>query len=225
MDGLALCRLLQLASPGLPVGAFSYSQGLEYAVEAGWVHDKTSAEHWITDVLEQAVARHEAPLLAHLLAAWQAADMTAVLRLNAEFLASRDTAELRAETVQMGYSLRQLIPELTSAPAMEATLDACGEPAFPTVWAALANLWALPAAGALHAYLWSWAENQVLAAIKAVPLGQAAGQRLLFALGQRIPALAATAVTLAEEEWNSLLPGLALASARHETQYSRLFRS
>ena len=78
---------------------------------------------------------------------------------------------------------------------------------------------------ALTAYVWSWLENQVLAAIKLVPLGQVAGQRLLLALGARIPRVVAIAMTLDDADLSTFAPGLCLASARHETQYSRLFRS
>jgi urease accessory protein len=219
--GIGLARLLQLASPALPVGAYSYSQGLEAAVEAGIVRDAESAERWISDVLEFSIARMEAPVLLRLCDAWRAGDAAAANGWNALFLASRESAELRAETAQMGYSLARLIGELGTdgrPPAWE-------EVSFPAAFACAVVLWNIDAHDALIAYLWAWCENQVMAAIKAVPLGQTAGQRILLALGECIPAIAAAAGTLDDESLGNYAPGLALLSARHETQYSRLFRS
>lgn len=225
---LPLIRLLQLASPALPVGAYTYSQGLEWAVEAGAVRDEAGAARWIGDLLGWNLARFEAPLLAQLMRAWDAGEDTQVAALNADFLAARETEELRAETVQMGYSLVRLLADLdafASLPGWRERLRALDEPAFPTAWAAAAAAWAIPVDLAVPAYLWAWLENQVMAAVKAVPLGQSAGQRLLATLGARIPAFAAEAAGLPAERWSNFTPGLALASSRHETQYTRLFRS
>ncbi|HRE16067.1 MAG TPA: urease accessory protein UreF [Rhodocyclaceae bacterium] len=227
MSALALARLLQLASPALPVGAYTYSQGLEWAVECGDVRDEASAGAWIVDLLRHAIGRFEAPLVAALMRAWADGNTEEVTRLNAEFLASRESAELRAETVQMGFSLRRLIADLRdeALTPVASTLQPLPEVAFPTAWAGIAQAWGIPVADAVQAYLWSWAENQVMAALKAVPLGQAAGQRLLAALGAQLPALAEQALNLPEAAWANLTPAFAIASARHETQYSRLFRS
>src|SRR5258706_1186932 len=172
-----LARLLQLASPSLPVGAYSYSQGLEAAIEAGIVRDAASAERWVADVLACSLACMEAPVLLRLAAAWRAGDAAAAARWNALFLAARETAELRAETAQMGYSLARLLPELWLG---EVPLE---EPSFPAAFAFAVAAWKIDAHEALVAYLWSWTENQVLAAVKALPLGQTDGQRLLVALG------------------------------------------
>ncbi|KAB2923441.1 MAG: urease accessory protein UreF [Dechloromonas sp.] len=224
---LQLARLLQLASPALPVGAYTYSQGLEWAVESAVITNEISAGRWIADLLRHAVGRYEAPLLAALMAAWHADQTAEISRLNSEFLASRESAELRAETAQMGFSLNRLIgdlrsPELTGVSKTLATLD---EIAFPTAWSGIASTWDIPPEAALTAYLWSWAENQVMAALKAVPLGQASGQRLLAELGGVIPEVALAAGHLPEQEWSNFTPAFAIACARHETQYSRLFRS
>lgn len=209
-----LAKLLQLASPALPVGAYSYSGGLEAAVEAGAVRDAASAQAWIGDVLEHSVARMEAPVLLRLCAG--GADAA---RWNELFLASREAAELRAESVQMGYSLNRLLPELGIEPL------ALAEPSFPAVFAHAARAWGIEPRAALVAYLWAWLENQVMAALKAVPLGQTEGQKILLALGARLDAIAAAAAGLEDEELGNFTPGLALLSAKHETQYSRLFRS
>jgi urease accessory protein len=201
---IKLARLLQLASPTLPVGAYSYSQGLEAAVEAGVVHDAASAERWIGDVLELSVGAMEAPLL------WR---MLNGEDCNELFLASRETAELRAETLQMGASLAKLLEDLDLG-------EVAG--AFPAVFAHAARKWDIAPGDALVAYLWSWLENQVMAALKAVPLGQTDGQRILLSLGNRIESLADEAKGMHP---SNLAPGLAFLSSRHETQYSRLFRS
>ncbi len=207
---MSLARLLQLASPTLPVGAYSYSGGLEAAIESGAVTDAASAERWIGDVLEFSMARMEAPLLLRMMQGpgW-----------NEVFLASRETAELRAETVQMGYSLNRLLPGLGVEP-----LD-IEEPSFPAAFAQAARAWRIEPRQALVAYVWAWAENLVMAAVKAVPLGQTDGQKMLLALGGRIEELVDAAMQMKDDEIGSFAPGLAMLSSRHETQYSRLFRS
>jgi urease accessory protein len=211
---MSLARLLQLASPTLPVGAYSYSQGLEAAIEAGIVTDAASAERWIGDVLQYSVASLEAPLLYRMMSEPESAPA-----LNAFFLATRETAELRAETAQMGHSLESLLLDLGKH---KLEIE---EIAFPTAFASAAVYWKLEPREALVAYLWAWLENQVMAAVKAVPLGQTAGQKMLLSLGARLEAAAGEAMSMREEQWSNFTPGLALLSSRHETQYSRLFRS
>jgi len=226
MSGLRLSRLLQLASPSLPVGAYSYSQGLEAAIEAGIVRDAASAQQWIADVLELSVASMEAPVLLRLIQAWAQADIAAVEHWNALFLGSRETAELRAETVQMGYSLTRLLQEIDADDAAAfAPLQGLDEPAFPAAFACATAHWCIEPQAALVAYLWSWSENQVMAAIKAVPLGQTAGQQMLLALGTRLEPIAQAAATRTDNELGNFAPGLAMLSSHHETQYSRIFRS
>lgn len=206
---MSLVRLLQLASPTLPVGAYSYSQGLEAAIEAGIVFDSSSAESWIGDVLEFSVVRMEAQVLRA-----QIAEPTQ--ERNDLFVATRETAELRAETLQMGQALARLLTEL----GVEVLID---NPAYPTAYALTVRHWRIEPREAVLAYLWAWLENQVMAAVKAVPLGQTAGQKILLALGGRLEELAQ--LELQEASWANFAPGLAVLSARHETQYSRLFRS
>lgn len=224
---IAALRLLQLVSPTLPVGAYTYSQGLEWAVESRRVHDEASAGAWIGDLLTYAIGRFEAPLVGKLMRAWQAGERNEVFRLNGEFLASREALELRSESLQMGFSLKRLLADLgdPALAALRQTLADLPETAFPTAWSGVAAAWAIDAHEAVAGYLWSWAENQVMAALKSVPLGQAAGQRLLAQLGERIPGVAERALLLPEDEWSNLAPAFAISSARHETQYSRLFRS
>ena len=223
---LALSRLLQLASPMLPVGAYSYSQGLEWAIECGDVTDKTSAEAWIGAVLTMYQGQFELPLLHRLMLAWAAGDQSAVHEWDAIYQAGRDTAEAHAESRQMGYSLVRLLSELDSLPAeWLARLQAMPTPAFITVYAGIADQWQIAPEQALHAYAWSWLENQASAAMKAVPLGQVAGQKILLELGGRLPALVASAMGLPDEDISNFYPGLSIAGCRHETQYTRLFRS
>ena len=224
---LQLARLLQLASPALPVGAYTYSQGLEWAVESGIIRDETTAGRWIGDLLDHGIGRFEAPLVAALMAAWTTGDLAEVDCLNAEFLASRESAELQAETAQMGFSLRRLLRDLRddNLAVLAQTVEAIPEVAFPTVWAGIAAAWRIDPDAALTAYLWSWAENQVMAALKAVPLGQAAGQRSLARLAAKIPPVVVDATKRPKNGWSNFTPGFAIACACHETQYSRLFRS
>lgn len=226
-SALQLARLLQLASPALPVGAYTYSQGLEWAVESGVIRDEVSAGRWIADLMQHGIGCYEAPLVAALMEAWSSHDITEIACLNAEFLASRESGELRAETAQMGFSMRRLLRDLRDdklAP-VASMVETMPEVAFPTVWAGIAATWQIETEAAVTAYLWSWAENQVMAALKAVPLGQAAGQRLLAKLGRQIPDAAVNAKNRPKTKWSNFTPAFAITCARHETQYSRLFRS
>jgi len=225
-EALALVRLLQLASPTLPIGAYSYSQGLEWVIANGTVCDATSAERWIGDLLEHVIARGEAAVAWRLLSAAQDAEWTIYGQWNAWLRASRETAELRAETEQMGGSLIKLALdlELLDGSAREA-LTAFDPITLPGAYALSARGLGIATEPALIGYVWAWLENQIMASMKAVPLGQVAGQRLLHGLGARIPAVISTARSVSDDDVCSFAPGLALASAKHETQYTRLFRS
>jgi urease accessory protein len=224
IEPLALSRLLQLASPMLPVGAYSYSGGFEAAIESGMVHDADSARIWIEDVLDLYLARFELPILYRLYRAW--ADDGAVEGWNARFRAGRDTSEGRAETIQMGGSLALLLRDLGGFPKDGlARLQAMAPVTFPLAYAFASAHWAIPAEAMLHAYAWSWVENQVGVAMKAVPIGQVAGQRILAVVSAGIPAIVESAIDYPDSAISNFAPGLTLASCRHETQYSRLFRS
>jgi urease accessory protein len=203
---MSLARLLQLASPVLPVGAYSYSQGLEAAIEAGIVKDAATAQAWIADVLELSVIPMEAQVLRAQIAG-------PTQERNDFFVATRESAELRAETLQMGSALSKLLGDF----GMHVEIE---NPAYPSAFAAAVRHWGIGEDDAVLAYLWSWLENQVMAAVKAVPLGQTAGQKILLALGGRLQA-----PRLEEAAWSNFTPGLAALSTRHEAQYSRLFRS
>ena len=226
MQASALLHLLQFASPALPIGAYSYSQGLEAALESGAVRDAASARHWIAEHLAGVVARWEAPLCWRLMQAFEQQDFDSVRRWSERFIASRDTAEFRAETIQMGYSLTKLLGELGVADGPLMTmLQSEPEVALPTAYACAVAALRIPREEALLAMLFAWAENQVLVCVKSVPLGQVAGQRLLLSLRPELEAAAATAQTLQDDEMGNWTPGLSLLSMRHEVQYSRLYRS
>jgi urease accessory protein len=223
---LVLVRLLHLASPALPIGAYSYSQGLESAVAHGDVRDAATAAAWIGDMLEFVVAPGEAAVLWRLLDALRHEHWHRAVEWNDWFRASRETAELRAETEQMGGSLVRLTIDLDLLDsAARAAVSMMAPVMLPAAFALAARAFGISPNEALIAYIWSWLENQVLAAMKTIPLGQVAGQRMLMSLGARIPELVTRVRSLADEDMSTFAPGLAIASSRHETQYSRLFRS
>jgi urease accessory protein len=221
-----LTALLHLASPALPIGAFSYSQGLEAAIEAHFITDADSACTWIKSGLSNVLAHGELPFLAHQIERWRAHDAAALSEGNREFLASRESAELRRETEQMGWSLRQLCASLEWGDAeRRATLASMTPVAQPTAFAFAAFAHDAATDAALAAYAFSWVENQAAAALKAVPLGQLAGQRIIVALREPIDEAVKTALATSPDDINTFAPQLGVLSARHESQYSRLFRS
>jgi urease accessory protein len=226
LDSTALSRLLQLASPMLPVGAYSYSQGLEWSIEEGTVHDAVSAQKWIGDVLEYSLCSFELPVLWRLCQAWQAENYAQIRHWNEVLCAGRETSESYAETLQMGYSLCRLLKSLDEgSPFHSEPFQKLSPLSFPVTYACAVAIWKIPVAAAVQAYAWSWLENQVNVAMKIIPLGQTDGQRMLFSIGERLPSLLDTVRSLHDDEISNFAPGLALAGCRHETQYSRLFRS
>jgi urease accessory protein len=219
----AILAALHLASPALPVGGFAYSQGLEQAIEDRWVTDMQSAYVWIRDGLVLNMARQELPWW---LACYQAAadqDWVRVLQINEHLHALRETGEFRLESVQMGHSMAKLFAQWPQGQSLVALTELVW--VYPSAYAALAAVSGVTQDLALSAYLWSWVENQVLAAVKSVPLGQIEGQTLLHRLKGDIVTAIGVAQGTAPEVAGSAAFGLAITSARHETQYSRLFRS
>ncbi|BBP74471.1 urease accessory protein UreF [Pseudomonas gingeri NCPPB 3146 = LMG 5327] len=218
--------LLRLASPQLPIGGYSYSQGLEMAVEQARVTDPASARRWISDQLLLNLARFEAPLLlAHCNAA-AAADWATLRQLGEEHRASRETRELYQESRQMGYSLQQLLnglPELDDA--ARAFLAGQAEPHLALGWALAARAWRISPQDALAAWLWSWLENQLAVLMKTLPLGQQAAQRLTSELLPLLQQAQQSATAQDPRQIGSAAFGLSLACMAHERQYSRLFRS
>ncbi|MEN7531323.1 urease accessory protein UreF [Cupriavidus sp. DL-D2] len=224
-----LISLLHLASPALPIGGFSYSQGLEAAIDCGLVKDADSAANWIHDNLTHVQAQCEAPIWLLLHRAWASNDYASVARWNDWFHASRETSELRLETEQMGWSLAKLVAQMEwgDAPMREA-LNSMSPLCLPTAFTAACVALAIDERDGLGAYAFNWAENQVAAAIKAVPLGQVAGQRMLRGLHAAVLDAVDEAQRRTDAQppqLSTFSPMLGLLSARHETQYSRLFRS
>jgi urease accessory protein len=222
----ALLQLLWLASPALPVGGFSYSEGLEAAIEAGSVHDEASAQRWLLDQLHLGLGRSELPLLAQAIAAWAAHDDARIAALNEWALATRETSELRRQCEQMGRSMRDWLRQRTPDDARLPTLARLAPaPAWPIAFALAAAQSGADARDALLAFGFGWAENMVQAALKAMSLGQSGGQRILGALSAALPAVVDAALALPDQDRQAFTPMLAILSAQHETQYSRLFRS
>lgn len=220
---LALLRLMQLVSPGLPIGMYSYSQGLERAVHDGWINSADQAGDWLRGLLHNALGRVDAPILSRLYDAWMKQADDGIEYWNQTLSACRETGELRAEDRQTGQALARLLADLglSEAKAWQRRPDAT----LATLFSLAATRWQIGKAEAISGYLWSWLENQVLCAVKLVPLGQVAGQRLLQDLAGDLPVLTEQALALSDENIGGSCFGLALASSRHEMQYSRLFRS
>jgi urease accessory protein len=223
LPAAALLRLLQLVSPALPIGGYNFSQGLEYAIHAEWVRDEKSALAWISGLMHSSLGTLDVPVLERLHQAWSIADVGAVTRWSRFLIASRETSELRAEDRHLGRSLAKVLSEAGIAEAREWMTRA--DATFATLFTLGCTRWAVGKAECTWGYLWTWAENQTLAAVKAVPLGQSAGQRMLDALISQIPAVAENASSLTDEQIGTAAPMHFIASAAHETQYTRLFRS
>ena len=221
----ALMMLMQLASPALPVGGFSYSEGLEAAVEHGLVHDEASAQTWLIDQLLLVQARSDLAVLAQAMAAWAQPDVPRLQQLNDWLLQTRETHEMRLQTEQMGRSLVDWLRNQAQADAARLAICAALPPTWPLAFALALHTHQAPVRDGLLASAFGWAENMVQAALKSVPLGQRSGQRILAALSAAIPEAVSHAMGLRDDSRQAFAPRLAILSARHETQYSRLFRS
>lgn len=215
-------HLFRLASPNLPVGGFSYSRGLESAIDHGWVNDESSAQEWILGVLEHIYAALDGPLFVRMMAALAAGDRDAFLRADNWLKASRESAELELEDLRMGMALQRLLRDL-SVPIAADYSDR--DLSYPAAFALAAHHWTIPAPQALQALMWSALEGQVTAAMRLVPLGQTSGQRMMINSVDVIARSAARAMHVTDDEIGNTAPALAMASAWHEVQYSRLFRS
>jgi urease accessory protein len=266
LSATALLELMWLASPALPVGGFSYSEGLEAAVEAGLVTNEDQARDWLSAQLQLSLARSDLAVVAQAIRAWRGevagqaddisqataidhgvagqVDANRITELNTWVRLTRETSELRQQTEQMGRSLlewlriqdrqpKHVAPLDAGAPAPEAAPDARlavlaalkPAPTWPVAHALALARSSAPLREALLAHGFGWVENMVQAALKAVPLGQSSGQRILAALIAVLPDAVDQAMRLGDDERQSHSPMLAILSARHETQYSRLFRS
>ena len=222
-DELAQYRLLQLVNPNLPVGAFSYSQGLEWAVENTWVSDQASLHAWLTDLLQGQMQQQELPLLAQMFRASALLELDDLDKWSQELIAFRETSELRAEEQNRGRALMQVLLSLDVLGAAEhkKILQSCQHAGFAWVCCA----WGISISDCLRGFVWGWLENAVLAAIKTIPLGQSSGQSLLYQLSGVLPDVVRSALDVPEQEIGYASPAVAFASSAHETQYTRLYRS
>ena len=223
----AALQLMWLASPALPVGGFSYSEVLEAAVAAGLVTNESQAAIWLRDQLQLGLARSDLAVVAKAFKAWARADLESITELNTWVGTTRESAELRQQTGQMGRSMVEWLKN-RSGPAdpRVAQLKALAPaPTWPVAFALAAAQTGAPQREALLSFAFGWAENMVQAALKAVPLGQSAGQRILAALIDEIPAAVDRAAALPDSARQAFTPMFAILSAQHEVQYSRLFRS
>ena len=223
LPDLAMLRLLQLASPALPIGAFAYSQGLEQATLLGWVKDESTAAQWIAGLLTKVLPRLDLPVLAESYAAWSMGDLGRVQALSAFLHACRESAELGAEDRHLGAALARVLHGLGVASAEPWIADP--DATFATLFSLAAVKFEIPLRSAALGFLFTWLENQVAAATRLIPIGHIAAQRVLSLVLSGLPAAVDRGLSIPTSAAGFLAPGLALASALHETTYSRLFRS
>ncbi len=218
-----MMQLWCLISPSLPVGAYAYSQGFEYAIDCEWVtNDKTSFE-WISGVLVNNLAYLDLPLVKRFYTAWQTEDTAAIDYWLAYLKASRETKELLLEDKQVGESLARLLASLEVKQAAIWQHDTrCS---YPLMFALAGKHWNIPLADLLLGYAWAWCENQIAVALKVIPLGQTHGQQLIQSLMPKMDEAVLIAMNLDDDDLGRVCPGQVMASSLHEQQYSRLFRS
>ncbi len=225
--GLPALRLLQLISPNLPTGAFTYSQGLEWAVECGWIKNKMDTRNWLQSVLDDSLQTLELPILARLFNAVKNNHHETFQHWTLWLYANRETSELRSEEQQRARALLTVLKQLPDSegwPELENWRDSLVRCQLAG-YALAAHHWRISLQDLLMGYTWSWMENAIAVAIKLVPLGQTEGQALLYQLSTNIQGAVEQATTINDDAIGDSTPALAIASSLHETQYSRLFRS
>ena len=219
----SLLKLIRLTSPTLPIGGYSYSQGLEFAISSGWVHDVSTASDWIQGLLKSSLINLDIPVLKNLYEAWQGSVLDRVDYWNKFLSASRDAFELQEEDRQLGKALARLLVDLDFDEAKPFLKPPYG--GFLTLYSLAAVRWNISLSDAASGFLWMWAENKVLCAMKLIPLGQTDGQKILSVVIETISNVVIQGLDLPEDEIGYTAPGQGIASALHETQYTRLFRS
>lgn len=222
-DNTQLIRLLQLSSSALPVGGFTYSQGLEWAVECQWVSTEDDLHAWLLDLIGTNLQYLEVPLLVRMAQACQDKDTLALIRWIDILLAHRETSELRLEEMNRGRAMARLLEDLEMELANDWKIFLSKS---QTAGFSLAlNQWQIPISLGAQGFAWSWLENILISGVKLIPLGQVAGQRILKNLAKPLAKAVEKGMSITDEEIGSSAPSLAYASAKHETQYTRLFRS
>jgi len=216
---LALLSLMRLVSPALPVGTYSYSQGFEFAIDAGWVKDKQQVSAWLQGVMQAGICHLEIPLLRNCYQALQQENIAQLIYWNQESLAARESNELQLEDMQMGRALWRLLTDL------KMLLPELQQPSWITAYSVAAFQWQITLQDAAYGFVWSWMENQLMVAAKLVPLGQTDVQRLTGELIRIIPDVVNVGLLVEDDDIGMGMPGLVIGSMKHETQYSRLFRS
>ncbi|WCN07526.1 urease accessory protein UreF [Marinomonas mediterranea] len=216
-----LLRLLQLSSVSLPVGGYAFSQGMEYAIDRGWIKNQAQVEDWTSLQLMQSFARVDLPILRMAMSAWQRRDEARLVALNDLVLACRETKELRLNDTAMGEALARLLRSLD----VEVPFLKIEEVSFTILFAIAATDWSIEFETSALGFTWSWLENQIAAATKLVPLGQTQAQILFGSLQPVLTEAIQLSKMLDEDDVGAGLPAVAIASCLHETQYSRLFRS
>lgn len=219
----SLLKLMRLTSPSLPIGGYSYSQGLEFAVSSGWVHDVPTAVDWIEGLLKNSLVNLDLPVLKRLYQSWQELDTKNINYWNSVLAASRDSFEIQEEDRQMGKALARLLVDLDLSEAKPFSSPPFGN--FLTLYSLAAVKWNISLNDAASGFLWMWVENKVLGAIKLIPLGQTDGQKILSTLIEVISQVTERGLYLPDDEIGYTAPGQGIASALHETQHTRLFRS
>ena len=220
----SLIRLMQLCSVSLPVGGYTFSQGLEYAIDSGWLRKQDQVRDWLEMQLLHSVSQVDLPLLRLLIKAAEQSDWQEVIRLNNLILACRETKELRLTDTAMGEALVRLLNSLEVPQPFEHGPRA-EDVSFVSLFAIAASHWGINYETAALGFGWAWLENQIAAATKLVPLGQTQSQILLGELQPFISEAIRIAADVEEDQIGAGLPALSIASALHEQQYSRLFRS
>ncbi len=218
-----LLRLLHLASPSLPTGAFAYSQGLEWAVENGWVKDNSTLKAWLADLIKNSVTHVDIPILKRMYEAACLRDASQLAQWAERLLAMRESRELRLEEKQRGRALATLLEGL-QVPITDGEKIIAADCQL-TGFALAAARWRIPIFDTALGYLWSWLENQVLAGIKAIPLGQTEGHQILLDMDRVVGSAVKTGLILEDDAVGASNPALAIASMLHETQYTRIYRS